>query len=95
VNGLNAAKGSRQTSHVPLEDVVAPETRSLGPAAGVVSVKWAALRGGSGCCVGPVKLYWLRFLWRGDRVPRASLAPTPVSPSGPLGTVAVQGNLTV
>lgn len=31
---LNAAKGSRQTGHVPLEDVVAPKAKSLGPAYG-------------------------------------------------------------
>jgi hypothetical protein len=31
-NGLNAAKGSRQTGRVPSEDAVAPEAKSPGPA---------------------------------------------------------------
>ena len=52
VNRLNAAKGSRQTGHVPLEDVVAPEAKSLGPATGSISVGEIALCGGFGCCVG-------------------------------------------
>jgi len=31
VNGSNAAKGSRQTGCVPLEDAVAQEAKALGP----------------------------------------------------------------
>jgi hypothetical protein len=36
LNRENAAKGSRQTGHVPSEDVVAPEAKFQGPAAGFV-----------------------------------------------------------
>lgn len=43
--GLNAAKGSRQTGHVPSEDVVAPEAKSPGPATGDVYVEEIALCG--------------------------------------------------
>lgn len=36
VHGRNAAKGSRQTGCVPLEDTLAPEAKSWGPVVGSV-----------------------------------------------------------
>ena len=48
--GMNAAKGSRQTSRVPSEDAVAPEAKSPGPVACCPSVGVGTRRG------------WLRLL---------------------------------
>ena len=72
VHGRNAAKGSRQTGCVPLEDTLAPEAKSWGPAVGSVvcggsppllvfsDVGW----GSNGACPHPLCLFRGRGLCR-------------------------------
>lgn len=105
VNGRNAAKGSRQTGCAPSEDAVAPEARLRGPAGSGVACSWASALTGRPprwMLCGADRLRPAPPLRQGPDPPRVCPSgracgdrPPPWLRSGPCGTVAVQGNLTV